>query len=60
MLLPEKLTEWHKKVIKCSNQEHPTKKKIWNKIDETEFYAFIGLLLLRGDYKSANENLEEM
>ena len=37
-----------KKVIASWNSEHLANKKLWKETDETELYAFIVLLLLRG------------
>lgn len=49
-----------KQVIAKWNTSHPATQKTWTETDETEIYACIGILLLGGVYKSANESVGEM
>lgn len=46
----------------CSkwNDDHPNKLKAWRAIDDTEFKAYIGLLILAGVYHGNHEGLEEL
>ena len=48
------------KVIKAWLDKNPGKKNTWKDTDSDEIWAFVGLLILAGVYRSKNESINEM
>ncbi|KRX26647.1 PiggyBac transposable element-derived protein 4 [Trichinella nelsoni] len=48
------------KVRKEWNEKHPDAPKMWKPTDEEEIYAFIGLLLISGVFKSSDESVSDL
>ncbi|XP_003382128.1 conserved hypothetical protein [Trichinella spiralis] len=48
------------KVLREWNEKHPDAMKSWKPTDEKEIYAFIGLLLISGVFKSSDESVSNL